>query len=249
MVAEITQTQNNSVYTAKAEKSANLPLNFAEKLNQQIQSSQSEFTEQTQAVESNARAQITLAKPHSIYFNLYGVEPQTPREELEMGAKWKMEQDLRALESDYYCKKYPYGSVFTTDDYGNIISGKIYKADGTFYEVDGSELPTNLTSKDLSSIIKVMSDEDLKNYCDSKDISAKSFVELLQKYDKEGKFDEKIRKKLEILPEQFKAYVEAAQARAAKEAKEKWFSFLLPDNEKPYQTAYNQLKGYLAQVG
>lgn len=250
MVAEVTSNQNSNILTAKTRNISASNVDFGKNLNQKIQELQANSAQESKNTfgEQNLPINIGIAEAHSIYYHLYGNEPKTPRNYLEAETKRKMDQDLTQLDCDYISQKYPYGSVFTSDDDGNIISGKIYKADGTCSMADKSEFPNSLTSKDLSSIINIISDEDLKKYCDSKENSTKSFVDLLEKYDKEEKFDEKIHEKLEVLPEQFNAYVEALRTRAEEETKKHWYSFLLPDIERPYQTAYNQLKESLSQV-
>lgn len=244
MVAEITSSQNSNILNTKTRNISAPHADFEKNLNQKIQASQTSCAQESKNTfgEQNLPINIGIVEAHSIYYYLYGDEPKTPREYLEAETKRKMDQYLLQLNSDYISQKYPYGSVFTSDDNGNILSGKIYKADGTYSMADQSEFPNSLVSKDLNSIISVMSDDDLKKYCESKENSTKSFVELLQKYDKEGKFDEKISKKLEVLPEQFNSYTEALRIRAEEETKKHWYSFLLPDIERPYQTAYNQLK-------
>lgn len=216
MVTEITQFQPANVFTAKIEKFHNLFSNFGQKLEEALEKTQIEPTEQTGQIKHE------LLKPICPYAALLGIEePKSPREALEAEAKFKMQMSYRNIMCEYILKKYPYGAVLSFDDGGDLISAKIYKADGSFYFLKPSEFPNFLTSKDFDKIISAMNDEDLKNYCACEGDSTQAFMDLLKKYDEMQKFDEKIHKKLKALPEQFDIYLEAVEKRKEEEKAKK----------------------------
>ncbi len=210
MVAEITQIQNNILPNTETKDFSTLQSDFEKTLKCKLEKYQTESINIADSIQKSSQENIMMQSP-SVFGLIGGIETQTPLERLQETAEMQMKSDYNTMLGDYLGAKYPYGCVITNDDSGNISSFKVYKEDGSFYQEDPSKLPNLLTSKDFDSIISLISEEDLQKYCSSN--SVQTFVELLEKYDKEQKFTEDLHKKIVQLPEQLDIYLEAEKKR------------------------------------
>lgn len=225
MITEVAQSSNAKSFEIKRQNLGTLSVDFEQLIKGKIA--------KLQTTESNninntipKSSQEDLATQTNTIFSK--IEMPTEQERLQSEAEFKMKTDYMMMLSEYMQAKYPYGSVITSDNDGNITGFKVYREDGSCYQEDPSKLSNILTSKDLNSILSTISEDDLKKYCSAQGDSIQAFVDLLKKYDEEQKFDENIHKKLSILPEQLKIHSEAMKKRAEEEAKAHWWMSALP---------------------
>lgn len=91
----------------------------------------------------------------------------------------------------------------TFDDSGKCTSVQIYHPDGSvsFEDMNKIEISDIFTDSDLEALIKQLSDDDLKNFCQQSNDPFKAFSSLIEKVENKS-FDEQLTQKIEKVPSQ-----------------------------------------------